>query len=118
MSVSKSIGTTGLVIGGKLTFKNDKNKGGKKQKSATKAPVKETTSSSATTSSATTSTSAEFLTESQKRNKTKNLAALEAREVKAVVQNSYRDRVENFNHMLGTMSEHNDIPRISAAGNG
>ena len=31
---------------------------------------------------------------------------------------SFRDRIEEFNSKLSTLTEHNDIPRISAAGNG
>jgi protein FAM32A len=31
---------------------------------------------------------------------------------------SHRERVDDLNEKLSTMTEHNDIPRISAAGNG
>mmetsp|Transcript_5068 Transcript_5068/g.6674 ORF Transcript_5068/g.6674 Transcript_5068/m.6674 type:complete len:145 (-) Transcript_5068:277-711(-) len=31
---------------------------------------------------------------------------------------SYRQRIEELNSRLSTMTEHNDIPRVSAAGNG
>ena len=31
---------------------------------------------------------------------------------------SYRERIAIFNEKLATASEHNDIPRVSAAGNG
>jgi hypothetical protein len=30
----------------------------------------------------------------------------------------FRDRIEGFNNRLSRLTEHNDIPRISAAGNG
>jgi len=31
---------------------------------------------------------------------------------------SHRERVEQFNEKLGSLTELNDIPRVSAAGNG
>ena len=31
---------------------------------------------------------------------------------------SHRDRINAFNHKLESMSEHHDVPRVSAAGNG
>ena len=42
----------------------------------------------------------------------------DARTAKNLVKHTYRERVENFNVKLATATEHNDIPRISAAGNG
>ena len=57
------------------------------------------------------------LTEAEKRHRQRKLDALE-REAKKLIQLTYRDRVEKFNNKLASMSEHNDIPRISAAGNG
>jgi protein FAM32A len=33
-------------------------------------------------------------------------------------QKTYREKVNEFNDKLSTLTEHNDIPRISAAGNG
>lgn len=57
------------------------------------------------------------LTEAQKRHKVR-MKTVEEREVKAVSSKSYRERIEEFNYKLSTTTEHNDIPRISAAGNG
>lgn len=34
------------------------------------------------------------------------------------VQETHREKVEKFNSRLANLTEHNDIPRISAAGNG
>ena len=59
----------------------------------------------------------EHLTEAQKRHKEK-MKTVEEREVKAVTAKSYREHIEEFNYKLSTTTEHNDIPRISAAGNG
>lgn len=39
-------------------------------------------------------------------------------ELKKVASKSHRERVEEFNSKLSSLTEHNDIPRISAAGNG
>eukprot|EP00602_Paraphysomonas_sp_CaronLab_P004560 CAMPEP_0185036106 /NCGR_PEP_ID=MMETSP1103-20130426/28569_1 /TAXON_ID=36769 /ORGANISM="Paraphysomonas bandaiensis, Strain Caron Lab Isolate" /LENGTH=110 /DNA_ID=CAMNT_0027573499 /DNA_START=18 /DNA_END=350 /DNA_ORIENTATION=+ len=59
----------------------------------------------------------EFLTETQRKHQAKKMK-LEAERMKDVVTQTYRDRVESFNYKLATMTEHNDIPRVSAAGNG
>jgi hypothetical protein len=42
----------------------------------------------------------------------------EKKEIERVAKQSHRERVEEFNEKLGKLTEHNDIPRISAAGNG
>ena len=57
------------------------------------------------------------LTEAQ-RKFLKRKTELELQTIKKLSSTTYRDRVENFNQKLSTMTEHNDIPRISAAGNG
>jgi protein FAM32A len=40
------------------------------------------------------------------------------RDTVAVVSRNHRDRIEEFNEKLGALTELNDLPRISAAGNG
>ena len=42
----------------------------------------------------------------------------ESEEIKQVAGKSHRERVDEFNEKLGKLTEHNDLPRISAAGNG
>jgi len=42
----------------------------------------------------------------------------EQKELEQLVQKSHRERVEEFNEKLASQTEHNDIPRVSAAGNG
>ena len=42
----------------------------------------------------------------------------EKQECEKVAQKSHRERIEEFNEKLGNLTEHNDIPRVSAAGNG
>lgn len=59
----------------------------------------------------------EFLTETQRKFEQKK-RKVELAKAKGAIGVSYRDRVEQFNYDLSVMSEHNDIPRISAAGNG
>ena len=43
---------------------------------------------------------------------------MESKEIKKHVGTTFRERVEDFNMRLSKMTEHNDVPRISAAGNG
>ena len=42
----------------------------------------------------------------------------ESRDTAALAEKSHRERVDAFNQGLSTLTEHNDLPRISAAGNG
>lgn len=56
------------------------------------------------------------LTAAQKRHKQK-LLELEKRNKSGNLV-SFRDKIENFNTKLSKLTEHNDIPRVSAAGNG
>jgi protein FAM32A len=42
----------------------------------------------------------------------------EHKELEMVAKKSHRERVEEFNEKLGSQTELNDIPRVSAAGNG
>lgn len=57
------------------------------------------------------------LTETQKKQREKQ-AKLETKIMKDTLSVSYRDRIDAFNNKLASLTEHNDIPRISAAGNG
>ena len=42
----------------------------------------------------------------------------EEEDARKAVKDTHRSKVEEFNYKLSRMTEHNDIPRISAAGNG
>ncbi|TYZ65535.1 hypothetical protein PybrP1_004994 [[Pythium] brassicae (nom. inval.)] len=42
----------------------------------------------------------------------------EQAEIEKVAGKTYRERVEELNQYLGSLTEHHDIPRVSAAGNG
>ena len=59
----------------------------------------------------------DYLTEAQKRNLQKKSEA-DLRQAKKLTKLTYRERLEQFNYKLSIKTEHNDIPRISAAGNG
>ena len=123
-----------IVIGGKLKLKGSSVAGKKRKVEDGESAGKTSSSSSSATTTATTSSSSSspsasaaaaaalskadsFLTDAQRRHKQKKLE-LEAKEAKHLVQTTYRDRIEDFNYRLATTTEHNDIPRISAAGNG
>ena len=113
------------IIRGKLKLKGSKD-GSSKKKKTNESNQSESLSTATNTSSNILTNHAEtyikidpeaLLTESQKRFlKRKN--EVEDRAIKTLKTQSYRDRVESFNMKLSTMTEHNDIPRISAAGNG
>eukprot|EP00428_Durinskia_dybowskii_P060716 CAMPEP_0170382832 /NCGR_PEP_ID=MMETSP0117_2-20130122/15156_1 /TAXON_ID=400756 /ORGANISM="Durinskia baltica, Strain CSIRO CS-38" /LENGTH=89 /DNA_ID=CAMNT_0010638503 /DNA_START=227 /DNA_END=496 /DNA_ORIENTATION=- len=59
----------------------------------------------------------EYLTASQRRHMERKIEK-EKEDAKKLSKTSFRDRVDQFNNKLAKMTEHNDIPRISAAGNG
>lgn len=42
----------------------------------------------------------------------------ESIELEKIAKQSHRERIEEFNEKLGSLTELNDIPRVSAAGNG
>ena len=63
------------------------------------------------------------MTEAQKRHRLKLIERekellARGKKGKEIEIKSFRDRIEEFNSKLSTLTEHNDIPRISAAGNG
>lgn len=104
--------------GGSLSFKGDKkkkNKKAKKKKQASKHSIsiseQEDTSVAAANQEDDEMTAAErkaFIRKQQR----------EMEEMESVAKKSHRERVEDFNEKLGQLTEHNDIPRVSAAGNG
>ncbi len=57
------------------------------------------------------------LTDTQRRHK-QRLREKEKAEISKVVSKTHRERVEEYNIKLACMTEHNDLPRVSAAGNG
>jgi protein FAM32A len=103
-----------VVVRGKLNLKGGStaSAGGKKRKAtegASSTTVLQTPSETPSTG--------QLLTEAQKKHRGAR-AEVEMRQAKKLVGSTYRERVETFNYKLSKMTEHNDIPRISAAGNG
>lgn len=124
--------TKPILIGGKLKLKGTSSGSSKKRKvsepeSAIAGPTEDKKPKSADATIAAvaktdnksdrSSKTDSFLTEAQRRHKQKRLEQ-ETKAAKHLVQTTYRDRIEEFNFRLATTTEHNDIPRISAAGNG
>ena len=114
-----------MVVGGKLKLKGSSGSGSAKR--STVSSSSKTSSSSVTQSNSTqeidtkskesSSTVGQHLTASQKRHLERKIEK-EKEEAKKLSKTSFRDRVDMFNNKLSQMTEHNDIPRISAAGNG
>ncbi|CAH0476344.1 unnamed protein product [Peronospora belbahrii] len=42
----------------------------------------------------------------------------EQEDIKKLASKTYRERIEELNQHLGSLTEHHDVPRVSAAGNG
>ena len=121
-----------LVVGGKLKLKGSNGSSSKRDKTSTtsssleKSTHKDSqeTASQPTqqqeqseTKQITASRAGEYLTTAQKRHLQKKIEREEL-EAKKLSKTSFRERVDIFNDRLSQMTEHNDIPRISAAGNG
>uniref|UniRef100_A0A7S1D8Y5 DUF1754-domain-containing protein n=1 Tax=Cyclophora tenuis TaxID=216820 RepID=A0A7S1D8Y5_CYCTE len=107
-------------IGGALSFKGDKKKPKKKNRKS-RHKSKEAKRDGAVKEGKTTEIVAEAdddeMTDAERR-ALKFKEDRELQELEAAAQKSHRDRVEEFNEKLSKLTEHNDIPRVSAAGNG
>lgn len=115
--------------GGKLSLKGDKKKKSKKKSSKSKHSLGDEDSPHAKKASSnsneidekqqkrSSSDDEEELTAAQKRSKSFKQKH-ERKEMEKIVKLSHRERVEAFNTKLGELTELNDIPRVSAAGNG
>ena len=114
---------TSSFTGGKLNLKGDKKKKSKKKSSKSKHNVGEDSTHAKHSSSRDrdeehpNSDSEEELTTAEKRLKSLKQKS-ERKEMEKIVKMSHRERVEDFNTKLGKLTELNDIPRVSAAGNG
>ena len=114
---------TSSFTGGKLNLKGDKRKKKSRKKSSkskhslgddlshTKNPSHDRDQEHPN------SDSEEELTTAEKRLKSFKQKS-ERKEMEKIVKMSHRERVEDFNTKLGELTELNDIPRVSAAGNG
>ena len=120
-----------VVIGGKLKFKS---KGSKPKAVAVQSTTSETSSSSSSLNNNSNNNNnvsnnkrsrdeeeeeedLTHLTESEKRFRMSKIEK-EKKDIKKLVKQTYRDRLNDFNEKLSKQSDHNDIPRVSAAGNG
>ena len=114
---------TGEFVGGALNFKGDKTKIKKK-----KRRVKHDIATPHETIATNTTTSVhqqhddkyneeDGLTEVERKALRRRLER-ERLDAEKMAQKSHRERIEEFNSKLASQTELNDIPRVSAAGNG
>jgi protein FAM32A len=114
--------------GGALSFKGEKKKAKKKNNKAKhslgdkeeKSRLEETHTEEKSRLEETHKEPADVddgLTEAE-RKAAKKKRERERTEMEQVASKSHRERVEEFNEKLGSLTELNDIPRVSAAGNG
>jgi protein FAM32A len=113
-----------LVMGGKLKLKGSGGSSGSRRtaasvttSSSSSAPPPTETKSDAVVNRESSPRNMEHLTASQRRHLERKIEK-EKEEAKKLSKTSFRERVEQFNNKLAQLTEHNDIPRISAAGNG
>lgn len=104
--------------GGKLSLKGDKKKKSKKKSSSSKhkASSKDDRIDEKQQKHSN-SDDDEELTAAEKRSKSFKQKH-ERKEMEKIASQSHRERVETFNTKLSKLTELNDIPRVSAAGNG
>jgi protein FAM32A len=107
-------------MGGSLSFKGDKKS--KKKKKKSKHSLDDNTKKQRSIKEDTTTHNEDYdddddMTEAE-RKALKYKLEREKQECQKVAQKSHRERIEEFNEKLGNLTEHNDIPRVSAAGNG
>jgi|UPI000581B536 protein FAM32A len=109
--------------GGSLCFKGDTKAKKKKRKSKhdfqeeKNAKCKSTPDDIPAKKAQTEAAGDEELTNAEKKAEEKRIER-ERQDLKNIAKKSHRERVEEFNERLGSQTEHNDIPRVSAAGNG
>ncbi|KAI2497458.1 hypothetical protein MHU86_17062 [Fragilaria crotonensis] len=131
--------SSAAFIGGALSFKGDKKK--KTKKAAKKNKVKHEVSSGSTGVNSSKSSVEPLHSagipkhDNNNNNKTsdddeydemtqaeraayKKKQERELKELEMIAKQSHRERVEAYNEKLSQLTEHNDIPRVSAAGNG
>ena len=113
----------GEFVGGSLSFKGDKSKTKKKKRRVKHDIVKQqTTKAVHETNNITTNNNNDDevddgLTEVERKALRRRLER-ERLDAERIAQKSHRERIEEFNSKLASQTELNDIPRVSAAGNG
>lgn len=103
---------SGEFVGGALSFKGDKKKKSKKKKQSVKHELKKREKEEVIMND-----DDDDLTEAERKAMSRRLER-ERIEAEKTAQKSHRERVEEFNEKLASQTELNDIPRVSAAGNG
>lgn len=113
--------TKSAFIGGSLSFKGDKKKSKKKRSKhkleGESRKQKKQKKDDSTAAAQLSDNDDEDLTEAERR-ALKFKRERQRRESEKIAAKSHRERVEELNEKLGSLTEHNDIPRVSAAGNG
>ena len=107
-------------VGGKLSLKGDKKKkkGARKKSKKPKHSLNDITKTSAMAAVAMVGDlEDDDLTATEKKTLKRKMER-EKLELEKVANKSHRERMEEFNDKLGSLTELNDIPRVSAAGNG
>jgi protein FAM32A len=107
--------TKSAFLGGALSFKGDKKKAKKKNRKAKHHLEDEKKKELIETASV--PDEDDELTEAERKAFHYKLEK-DRKDLENVAAKSHRERIEEFNEKLGQLTEHNDIPRVSAAGNG
>jgi protein FAM32A len=110
----------GEFIGGALSFKGEKQKNKlKKKKQSVKHEIDPPDNSVwiPPPSSRVAEEEEDGLTEAERKARKRRLER-ERIDAEKAAQKSHRERIEEFNTKLASLTELNDIPRVSAAGNG
>jgi len=105
-------------MGGSLNLKGDKKKKSKKDKKKKDKKRSREEAAAETTATTIQSDSDDELTEAELKAKKFRREQTDKKELEKVAELSHRERINAFNEKLGSLTEHNDIPRVSAAGNG
>uniref|UniRef100_A0A7S3DWM0 DUF1754-domain-containing protein n=1 Tax=Entomoneis paludosa TaxID=265537 RepID=A0A7S3DWM0_9STRA len=109
---------TGGFTGGALSFKGQKKAKKKKSKSSKhKVGQKDGETQQQREASNTSSQPQDEMTEAERKAMIRKKDR-ERKDLEKLSQKSHRETIEEFNERLANLTEHNDIPRVSAAGNG
>lgn len=111
--------TKPAFTGGALSFKGEKRKKAKKKSRKSKHNIDEHAEQKERHEKAIVhhDEDDDELTEAERKALKRRLEK-ERQDLEKVAAKSHRERIEEFNEKLGSLTEHNDIPRVSAAGNG
>lgn len=103
-------------MGGALSFKGDKKKKKKKAKKKSTTSKHKRQDDTAVPADNDNTIDDDDLTDAE-RKALKRKRERERKELEKVAKKSHRERVEEFNEKLGSLTEHNDIPRVRMCSN-